>query len=141
VLLFRKAPELEFLLMHHPSRLDLPKGHIQVGEDEVGCAMRELVEETGLPPELVRLEPDFRFQTTYRYSRYNGLQIEKTVVIFLGWLEKNAEIVTSEHIGFEWQPWNPPHRLQNHTIDPLLHEVEIFFGNTENNPAVSAQQS
>ena len=125
--------------MHHPNRLDLPKGHMQAGETELDCALREMVEETGIPPDMVELDPDFRFQITYRYSRYNGLEIEKTVVIFLGWLEQEMAIVTSEHVGFEWRLWNPPHKLQNHTIDPLLSEVDRYFRSKENDYIVPAK--
>ena len=48
VLVFRDEPSLSFLLMEHTQRLDLPKGHVDPGESEIECALRELEEETGI---------------------------------------------------------------------------------------------
>lgn len=70
VILFRDAPTCSFLLMKHTNRFDLPKGHIEKGESEVECALRELYEETGIYRELVVLEPDFRFETVYLPIRF-----------------------------------------------------------------------
>ena len=129
VIVFRRRPELAFLLMQHEDRLDLPKGHMKEGESEVTCALRELAEETGLPQGAVRLEEGFRFSTTYypRYRRFGNEVVEKTVVIFLGWLEGEHPVQVSEHAGFRWVPWRPPHAIQARTVDPLLAEVERFL--------------
>ena len=48
VLIVRGEPIDSFLLMRHATRWDLPKGHIDEGETEIQCALRELVEETGI---------------------------------------------------------------------------------------------
>ena len=48
ILCFRKRPTIAFLLMRHPHRYDLPKGHIREGESERVCAIREFTEETGI---------------------------------------------------------------------------------------------
>lgn len=129
VILFRREPELSFLLMKHPDRWDLPKGHVDEGETELDCALREMEEETGLPREAVRIDESFRFSEMYYpiYDRYPGEKIEKTLVIFLGWLDTDLPIALTEHAGHEWLPWNPPHRIQKNTIDPLLAEVERYF--------------
>ena len=47
-LLVRGEPIREFLLMRHADRWDLPKGHVDAGETEMECALRELAEETGV---------------------------------------------------------------------------------------------
>ena len=65
VILFRKEPVLSFLLMKHPDRWDLPKGHVDEGETELECALREMEEETGIPRSAVRLDDAFRFAETY----------------------------------------------------------------------------
>lgn len=129
VLVFRRQPELSFLLLRQPHRYDLPKGHVEEGEIETSCALRELAEETGLTPEIVQLEPEFRFVTTYypRYRRFGGQTVEKTVVIFLGWLLESRTVRVSEHVGYEWVRWPPPQRLSYGTIDGLLREVERYF--------------
>jgi 8-oxo-dGTP pyrophosphatase MutT (NUDIX family) len=129
VILFRREPELSFLLMKHATRWDLPKGHVDEGETELECALREMEEETGLSRDVVQLDKTFRFAEVYYpvYKRYPGEKIEKTLVIFLGWLESDLPITLTEHAGSEWLPWNPPHRIQTNTIDPLLEAVEEHF--------------
>ncbi len=131
VILFRREPELSFLLMKHPDRWDLPKGHVDEGESDLECALREMEEETGIPREAVKIDEDFRFSETYYpiYDRFPGETIEKTLVVFLGWLEKDRPLILTEHAGHEWFPWNPPHQIQKNTIDPLLKDVERYFSN------------
>ncbi len=121
VLVVRGQPIREVLLMEHSTRLDLPKGHVEPGETDEQCAVRELWEETGITADDVELDPTFRFVTAYncRYARSDEW-FAKTVVIFLGRLKREVEIATSEHQGFRWLAWNPPHFLQPETIDPLL---------------------
>jgi 8-oxo-dGTP pyrophosphatase MutT (NUDIX family) len=129
ILVFRRQPELAFLLMRHPDRLDLPKGHLRKRETEVECAFRELEEETGLSQTDVQFQEGFRFVTTYypRYERYGGEVVEKQVVLFLAYLLQPREIRVSEHGGHEWVPWQPPHHIQRGTIDEILEAVERFF--------------
>lgn len=129
VLVFRREPELSFLLMRHPARLDLPKGHVDPGETELQCALREMWEETGIPRDEIDLDAGFRYVTQYRTreKRFRGAVALKTLVIFLGWLRKPVEIKPTEHPNFDWFPWAPPHRIQTQTIDPLLDAVSRHF--------------
>jgi bis(5'-nucleosidyl)-tetraphosphatase len=129
VLVFRREPELSFLLMKHPHRYDLPKGHVEAGESEIECALRELSEETGIPRDVVQLEEGFRYVDKYypKYRRFGNERVEKTLVIFLGWLLVPRPIVVSEHASHVWLPWNPPHRLQRETVDSLLQQAGEFF--------------
>ncbi|WP_166822814.1 bis(5'-nucleosyl)-tetraphosphatase [Thalassoroseus pseudoceratinae] len=128
VILFRRQPELEFLLMIHPKRLDLPKGHVDPGETDLECALREMEEETGVPRSAVKIDDQFRFEEQYfpPYKRY-GEPVEKTLVIYLGWLLEDRPIIVTEHDGHQWLPWNPPHQLQEQTIDPLLAAIAEYF--------------
>ncbi|MFN9976001.1 MAG: NUDIX domain-containing protein, partial [Phycisphaerae bacterium] len=41
-LIVKGDPIDSFLLMRHPKRWDLPKGHVDPGETEMECALREL---------------------------------------------------------------------------------------------------
>lgn len=127
VLVTRGEPMSEFLLMKHPSRWDLPKGHVDPGETELECALRELEEETGIGADDIELDQEFRF--THQYTvisqkRTRGEPWLKTLVIFLGRLTSDIEVVTTEHESFAWFGWKPPHRIQDQTIDPLLNELE-----------------
>lgn len=126
VFVMRTQPQLSFLLMQKPTRYDLPKGHIEPGEDELGCALRELYEETGIKASALHLDEAFRFTTIYqiRSKRFGNETVEKTLVMFLGWLKRDVKIKLSEHKGYSWVEWNPPHLIQEKTIDPILKELE-----------------
>ena len=117
--------------MEHPDRLDLPKGHVDPGETELQCALRELHEETGITADDVRLDQSFRFTSEYYVwpKRFDGEKCHKTLVIFLGQLQRDVKIDLTEHTGYRWVPWHPPHQLQPQTIDPLLAEVERWQRN------------
>lgn len=132
VLVFRNKPEKSFLLMEHSHRWDLPKGHVDPGETEHQTALRELVEETGISANQIKLDPNFRFSHFYQVKkkRYGKQPVQKELVIFLGILLDDFasnEIVLTEHIGYRWFPWDPPHSIQTATIDPLLHCVSQFW--------------
>ncbi|HMO15737.1 MAG TPA: NUDIX domain-containing protein [Pirellulaceae bacterium] len=131
VIPFRQLNELSFLIMRHKDRWDFPKGHVDVGETELQCALRELDEETGIKPELIDIDPHFRFTMMYtvHLKRFNFEPRIKTLVMFLGFLNADVKIKPTEHSGFKWSNWSPPHRIQTQTIDPVLHAVETFWKN------------
>jgi bis(5'-nucleosidyl)-tetraphosphatase len=130
VIVFRREPNREFLLMKHAARWDLPKGHVDEGETDRECALRELEEETGITAGDIELDERFCFKNLYyvRDKRFPNQLSSKTLLIFLGWLQRDVPIAITEHIGFEWFRWNPPHHIQSFTIDPLLAELEVYFG-------------
>lgn len=126
VLVFREKPEQEFLLLRHPKRWDLPKGRLDPGETDLQCAMRELWEETGITKDDIRIDPDFRYTTNYSLIA-NGAAKTKSLLILLGYLDHEVPIQVTEHQGYQWFPWRPPHAIQSQTIDPLLAELARFF--------------
>jgi bis(5'-nucleosidyl)-tetraphosphatase len=127
----RAQPHKSFLLMKHADRYDLPKGHIEPGESDLECALREMNEETGIAIAAVQVEPGFEYRSIYhpQSARYNNETIEKTLIIFLGWVDAPTVTISTEHFGYEWIDWHPPHQIQAHTIDPLLAEVSAYFEN------------
>jgi bis(5'-nucleosidyl)-tetraphosphatase len=109
--------------MEHPRRWDLPKGHVDPGETDEQCALRELREETAIGSDDIVIDAQFRFKEEYEVC-YRGQQPAwKTLVIFLAELTTNRELVVTEHRGFRWFDWSPPHQLQTKTVDPLLEAV------------------
>jgi hypothetical protein len=49
------------------------------------------------------------------------------LIIFLGKLIQPVEIKLTEHLAYEWFNWEPPHRIQEKTVDPLLAHFEKEF--------------
>ncbi len=111
--------------MEHRDRWDLPKGHVDPGETDLECALRELEEETGFAAGELTIDPDFCYEQRYyvaagRYGSDPEEMVEKTLRIFLARVAEQRNPAVTEHIGFRWFPWQPPHSIQERTIDPLL---------------------
>ena len=115
--------------MEHPTRLDLPKGHVDGNETDIKCALRELEEETGITASDIEIDPEFQFSTQYevRPKKENFAPCKKTLVIFLARLNREVEIKLTEHIGFQWQKWLPPHEFGNPTIDGVLGQLADYL--------------
>ena len=69
VLVFRGTPPHSFLLMKHAHRWDLPKGHLEAGETDIECAMREMEEETGIPRDAIKAGSRFSLGHAVHGSR------------------------------------------------------------------------
>ncbi len=129
-LVIRREPRLSFLLLRHPDRWDLPKGHVDPGETPPESALRELEEETGITAGQISIVEGFEFQFSYPAPdrQQPSEMARKSLVIYLAWLETPVEVKVSEHDSYCWFDWDPPHRIQQQTIDPLLRYAEAFLG-------------
>lgn len=126
ILLMTKANgDLEFLLLRHTDRWDLPKGHCERGESFEEAALRETEEETGIPADDIHLDEQFVFDLSYpvSYPKWGDQRFRKHVRYFLGYLPDRPRLKLTEHQDAEWFAWNPPHQIQEETIDPLLAAV------------------
>ena len=65
ILVTRGQPVESFLLLRHRDRWDLPKGHLDAGETEIQCALRELEEETGIRASDIELDGKFQWSIEY----------------------------------------------------------------------------
>jgi len=127
-LIVRGEPVREFLLMRHFDRWDLPKGHVDPGETDMQCALRELNEETGITAADIETIDGFRFLLQYPVrEKRDGRLYDKTLVVFLARLVRDVRIDPTEHGGYQWFSWQPPHKIQERTIDPVLAAVEGFI--------------
>ena len=139
LLILRGDPVDSFLLMVHADRLDLPKGHIDDGESHLECALREVYEETGIRESDLEMIPGFAFQSEYevRRKKYNHVPIPKTTHIYLARLiNEDIDIQLTEHAGYLWVRWEPPHTIQENTIDPLLKKAADFLAEHVGVPAL-----
>lgn len=92
------------LLLHYVSgHWDFPKGNIEINENELQAATRELKEETGI--ENFTLLPGFKYILNYKYTRKSTL-ISKQVTLFLASTKVNKVTISHEHIGYQWTDIN-----------------------------------
>ena len=114
--------QISFLLLKHPNRWDLPKGHVDPGESNMECALRELYEETGIEQNDLIIDPEFKYKQKYmvKSKRTNGKSKKKKLIIYAAKLVRPIELQLTEHESSQWFDWAPPHSIQAKTIDPLL---------------------
>lgn len=125
-LLLSREPR-QFLLLRHVDRWDVPKGHYEPGETTLECALRETEEETGLLPDGIEVEEDFLHTVEYDVDTKRDGRARKRLDIFLGWVDRPFDPVLTEHVGFQWFDWDPPHAIQERAIDPLLADVMLYL--------------
>lgn len=101
--------EPKYLLLYYPKTpraksgyWDLPKGHVEQGEQELDTARREVEEETGLKD--VVFADGFR-QTIRYFFRAEGKTVFKTVAFYVATTETIKIRVSHEHTGYVWVPY------------------------------------
>lgn len=97
------------------------------------CALRELLEETGITKSQIEIDTQFRFDSHYMVTlaEYDYQPRQKQLSIFLAKLKQpDAKIEVSEHDGYRWFDWQPPHDIQTRTINPLLNALEEYWNAT-----------
>jgi len=110
--------------------LQMPQGGIDPGESVQEAALRELHEETGLPPDKVRIEAETEGWLTYELphdlvpkiwkGRYRGQEQKWVLMRFLG-QDSDVDIET-EHPEFSAWCWLSPDALPDHIV-PFKRDV------------------
>lgn len=111
-IIFRKyRSNILFLILHYSSgHWEFVKGHIEEGEDEKETVLREAKEEAGMG-DLIFCD-GFREEIKYFFrSRKKGLEneepvlVSKEVVFYLTETKIQDVVISREHKGFEWLPY------------------------------------
>ena len=103
-----------FLLLHYQSgHWEFAKGHIEEGETDEQTVHREVKEETGITD--LTIIPGFKeyikyfFRNNYALKKEDKLKapwIFKLVVFYLAQTNAQQIILSDEHIGFAWMPYD-----------------------------------
>jgi len=109
-IIFRKKnKKIYYLLLHYPSGAkapkeywDLPKGHIEKGENEIETARREVEEETGLKD--IKFVEGFKEWIKY-FFKFEGKNILKFVTFYLVETKTKEVKISFEHLGYKWLPY------------------------------------
>jgi bis(5'-nucleosidyl)-tetraphosphatase len=103
IIVVRDAEQTQYLILHYPNgHWDLPKGHVEKGEEEHDTARRELEEETGISD--IEFVDGYREAISYKYRR-RGKISNKQVVFFLARTSKSEIQLSHEHQDFLWLPY------------------------------------
>ncbi len=103
----------EALMMRRNGRWDLPKGHVEPGENFAECAAREIAEETGIRAEVVR--PLCATWHAYWFPKTARWELKRTHWYLLRGGEGTPKPQTEE--GVEQVAWCPPAATAAHAAE------------------------
>lgn len=113
VVLYRDDEERRYLLLRSALTRrpvwEFPKGGIEAGETEQEAAERELQEESGLDVDDYRIEPGFREEEHYFFTRGTGAErrlISKQVTYFLARWRAGEVQISHESSRFCWATYD-----------------------------------
>jgi len=127
--------EPHYLLLHYPSgHWEFAKGHIEEGEDFEKTIRREVEEETGIKD--LEIIPGFKEYSKYFFKKSYDLEGEakkkapwvfKLVVFYLTKTNTESVIISKEHKGFLWLPYQQAlKRLTYKNAKELLKKANGF---------------
>ncbi len=126
--IFHYGREVEYLILHYEEgHWDFPKGHVEAGENEMQAMMREVKEETGLDVDVVfgfRENVEYTFRAKYD----NGRLKHKVVDFFFAESKTKSVVLSDEHIGYEWLPYELAlEKLTYQSARSLLKKAHMFL--------------
>ena len=111
----------EYLILQYAAgHWDFPKGHMEGNETKEETAHRELFEEAGLTADI---DPGFESSFSYFFMQ-NGSQHFKEVYFFKGKVHPGTVVLSHEHQGYRWLPYQQALELLTYdNAKQLLQEV------------------
>lgn len=111
-----------WLMMRRNGRWDLPKGHVEAGEDFESCAAREIAEETGIRARVVR--PLCETLHAYWFPKTERWELKRTRWFELRPTQPSALAPQTEE-GIERVVWCSPAEAAEHVRDafPTIRRV------------------
>jgi len=130
----RQAQGKEFLLLHYPSitargtqggHWDFSKGHIEKREKTEDAVKREVKEETGISD--LEIIPGFK-ETIRYFVNYGGKKSLKFVAFFLAQTNQEKVILSWEHQGYVWLPYEEAYKKITYTnAKQMLNRAHDFL--------------
>ncbi len=121
-----------YLLLHYPAMnhrssrdfWDFPKGHIEPNESIVQTIRREVKEETAID-DLVFIRG---YKETIKYFFvHQGQKIFKIVIFLLAQTQTEKVIISDEHCGFAWLPYDEAVKTVTfENSKQLLKKADVF---------------
>ncbi len=126
VIFFKKGKKIEYLLLNYPGgHWDFPKGHIELHENPIKTAIREIKEETGLDVKIIR---GFERKITYSFKD-RGENVIKDVIFYLAQAKTQTVRLSEEHKGYVWLPYEKAYELITFNKS-ILRDAERFLKRT-----------
>lgn len=123
VIFYQKGKKREYLLLNYlGGHWDFPKGHIEIYENPVKTALREIKEETGLE---VKILKGFERKVTYSF-KHHGEFVIKDVIFYLAQSKTQKVRLSKEHKGYVWLPYNEAFNLITFNKE-ILKDAENFI--------------
>lgn len=102
IIIYRKFPELKFLILYHGRGYwNFAKGKIESEEKSWEAAVREVREETGLKISDLRFKKKFKAYEKFVFQRQKE-KVFKIVIFYLAEAKKSEVKISKEHQGFGW---------------------------------------
>ncbi len=111
------------LLQNLSGTYSMPKGHIEVFETEKECALRELLEETGIKVELI---DGFKTEISYTFNTNSGTK-HKTVVFFAAEYNGELYIDKNEILSYQWLDAENAKQILPNGCSEVIDKVEEFL--------------
>lgn len=132
--------ERKFLFLKNPRGWwDLPKGHIEKGENALKAALRETKEEANL---VLKPYRSFVYSEDYWFVN-SGEKIKKNVKMFIAKADNIEDVrVSKEHSGYAWMSYEKAMKeLRYKTQKQMISSANVYISRLEKIEAINAEYS